>query len=377
MDKPILFNPTKEKLEDFRGRIPVDVVLDTYEEQLKELFLIRNPKYRFDKNYQAELDEFLKSHFADKPKEEAGNWFYFPWKKLLIHYLPDEIHQELRTARNRFLITEEEQKKYYNAVIGVLGMSVGSHVALTIVMTGGAKHIKIADPDTISASNLNRIRTGFCDIDVGKVVSVARQIYEMNPYAEIKAYEKGLSEENINEFLVGDNKLDVLVEEMDNPYLKIKVRLLARELGIPIIMAADNGDGAIVDVERYDLDKNLPILHGIVSEDEASQFNNIKPEELPAKMAKIAGANIATLKMLKSVIEVGKTIYSWPQLGNAATICGSVLTYLARRIVLKENINSGRYLIDMDAIFEADFNSPQATEKREKERGEILKLMGL
>ncbi len=47
-------------------------------------------------------------------------------------------------------------------------MSVGSHVALTLAMTGGARKISIADPDIVSGSNLNRIRSGFDTVGVSK-----------------------------------------------------------------------------------------------------------------------------------------------------------------------------------------------------------------
>ncbi len=250
-------------------------------------------------------------------------------------------------------------------------MSVGSHVALTIVMTGGARHIKLADLDVLSASNLNRVRTGFQNIEVPKVVAVARQIYEINPYAKVELYQQGITEQALHKFLVGSGKLSVLVEEMDQPYFKIKVREEARKLGIPVIMAADNADSIIVDVERYDLNKKYPILHGILGKMTAEEFRHVAPQDLPKVIAKMAGANLSTVRMLESVMQVGKTIYSWPQLGNAATLCGSVLTYLARKIILKEKVSSGRTDFNVDTAFVP----MTATEK--KKRDKIFKMMGI
>jgi hypothetical protein len=364
---------TEEKIADFTGKTPGISIVDQYSEQLEEVFLLRNPKYRFDKNYQAEFENFKNEHGGNKPLIESGTWFYYPWLNALIHFLPEDMHYEVRTSRNRYLINGEEQKKYYHATVGVLGMSVGSHVALTIALTGGGKNFKLADSDSISASNMNRIRTGFQNVGLPKVISVARQIFEMNPYSAITIYPEGATEENLND-IITNPILDVLIEETDNPYFKIKAREYARAAGVPVLMAADNGDGNIADIERYDLDKNYPILHGIMGNVNAEQFKMITPHDLPSVIAKMAGANRAVPRMLQSVPEVGKTIYSWPQLGTAANLCGTTLAYLARRVILKApNIQSGRYEVNLDAIFENDYN--ERINERKEEFESFLKKM--
>ena len=354
------------------------VVVDEYFSQLEEIFELRNPRTRFQKYEKKELDGFIRNLTKKKSLEKHGTWFYFPWLNEVVHYLPENLHQELRTARNRFLITEEEQQKFYGSIIGILGMSVGSHVALTVTMIGGAKNIKIADLDVISGSNLNRIRTGFPSLGINKAIFIARQIYEINPYSKIKLYPNGINDKNIREFITGSPKLDLLVEEMDQPYFKIKARYLARTAGIPVIMAADNGDGIITDIERYDLNKKYPILHGILGKMTPEDFKKIDPKDLPKTIAKMAGANIANVRMLESVIQVGKKIYSWPQLGTAATMCGTILTYLTRRIILRDKkIKSGRYEVNPDAIFEDDYYKKNTAKKRDKRRQNILKVIGL
>lgn len=346
-------------------------IIDRYGELLEEIFLLRNPKYRFDKNFSEPLASFIKS-IGDL--NNHGSWFYFPWINSIIHFLPEDMHFEMRTGRNKNLITKEEQEKFYNSKVGILGMSVGSHVAMTLAMTGGAKNIKIADLDILSGSNLNRIRTGYHNVGVPKVNIVARDIYLVNPYSNIKTYSEGLTKENIEDFLTGDGNLDCLVEEMDNPFLKLKVREFTKKLKIPVVMAADNGDSIIADVERYDTDKNLKILNSVIGSMKAEDFLGAKPEQIPGMIAKIAGANIAAVRMLHSVVEVGKTLYSWPQLGTAANLCGSTLSYLVRKIILKEkNIKSGRYEVNLNSIFESDYFSAKQKAYRKKEISKFLK----
>lgn len=358
------WQPAKVSVKEFNSLInkhPEISVIDEIRRNLEELFLLRNPKYRFDperssasygagKNYQAEFEQF----FTALNKEDFGNWYYFPWLNATVKYLPEDLHLELRTGRNKYLITKEEQEKFYNSTIAFLGMSVGSHVALVTAMTGGAKHMKLADPDAFSGDNLNRVRMGFQNIGLNKAVVVARQISEINPYATIELFPQGITEENAGTILNGS---DLIVEEMDNMYWKLKVRELAREFGIPVVMGTDNGDGAIVDVERYDLNRNLPILNGYAKGLSSEKLKSMPAKDIPKVAGKIAGANLVVPRMLYSVSEVGKSLYSWPQLGTAANMCGSLVSMLARRIIIKDkNIKSGRYSVNPDSFFESDYN---------------------
>ncbi|MST04460.1 MAG: hypothetical protein EXS49_02765 [Candidatus Pacebacteria bacterium] len=368
------YTPVKisfKEIESYKKTHSEIQVIDRYEELLEEIFLLRNAKYKFDKNYSAPFKEFIKT-FGNL--ENLGNWFYFPWINSIIHFLPEEMHFEMRTGRNKNLITKEEQEKYYNSRVGILGMSVGSHVAMTLAMTGGAKTIKIADFDILSGSNLNRIRTGYHNIGVPKVHIVARDIYLINPYANVKAYPEGLTPANMEDFLNGEGKLDCLVEEMDNPFLKLKVREVARSIGIPVIMGTDNGDNIIIDIERFDLKKSTKIFNGIIGNLKAEDFAKATPQEIPKLIAKLAGANLAPIRMLHSVMEVGKTLYSFPQLGTAANLCGSVLSYLVRKIILGgKNIKSGRLEVNLNSIFESDYFSAKEKSYRKKEFEKFIK----
>lgn len=377
IEKPISLNIKDEKIADFKNRLFVNEVMDTFEEQLKELFLIRNPRFRFNPNYEAEWLFFLNEYLDGQKIEEKGNWFYFPWSKNLVHYLPENEHQEIRTARNRNIITAEEQEKLYNSTLGFIGLSVGSHAILTLVMMGIGKRIKLADPDSISASNLNRIRADVTNIGLNKCEFVVRQIYQINPYLEIEAYPEGVNKENLEMFINKPAKIQVLIEEVDNLEVKIRSRLAARENGVPVVMATDNGDNVIVDVERYDENKEIELFNGAIGKVTIEEFEKFSPQELPRLATKIAGPRLITGRMQDSLLEVGKTIYSWPQMGNAATLAGVALSYVVKRIVLKEPLASGKEEINLDAIFQSDYNVSEVAEARNKKIDNFLKIINL
>ncbi len=372
METPVHI-PNRE-LEKFQKEHLVPKVIDYYKELLEELYQIRNPGTKFIPPSEAEISSFIAGHAQGKSLNESGEWFYFPWNQYLVHYLPDELHQELRTARNRNIITVDEQKKYYDAVIAVAGLSVGSHAALTLSMMGSSKRMKIADPDTISGSNLNRIRYDFAMVGMGKCQVVLEKLYQMNPYAQVEAYPEGITDGNTDQFLSG---VSVLVEEMDNLGLKIKIREEARKRGIPVVMATDNGDGVIVDIERYDLDPNLKLFNGLAGDLTFEEFKKIPPQEMPRLSTKIAGQYLVHPRMQQSLLEVGKTLYSWPQLGDAATLSGVAIAYVVKRIVLGELVGSGKFEINLDAIFDPSYNSSEARTKREQDIKKFHEAIGL
>ncbi len=363
-------------LEDFKKQYDIQWVIDEYEENLNELFLIRNPQYRFIQDRAEAIAAFTQEHTQGKLLQECGEWFYFQWSKTLAHYLPDEMHQEIRTARNKNLVTKEEQDKFYNTTVGVTGLSVGSHAALTIAMSGGSKKIKLADPDTISPSNLNRVRYGATKIGGNKAELAAQQITEMNPYSEVYLYTEGITIENIDEFLLGSEnspKIDILLEELDNLEMKIRLRIESRKHGIPVLMATDNGDGVIMDVERFDLEPHLPIFNNAIGDITVEDFMNFPPQEMPRLATKVAGPDFVVPRMLSSLFEVGKTLYSWPQLGTAATFSGVILSYAVRSISNGGNIKSGKYNLSIEAILNGSYSET----KMDEERGEFLSKLGL
>jgi hypothetical protein len=363
-----------ENLAAFKGRLAPTTIIDRYDLLLEDLFLIRNPRFKFIKEYGAELAEFSKEYASGKDMDELGEWFYFPWNSTLAHYLPENEHLEIRTARNRNIITADEQQKLYGLRVSYAGMSVGSHGALTFALMGGAKRIKIADPDEVSASNLNRIRFDYLSLGRKKVELVYEYIWQLNPYAEITSFAEGVTEETLDSFLADT---DVLVEETDNLELKIRLRLAARERGIPVVMATDNGDNIIVETERFDLDKTLKLFNGVLGDISIEEFRSFPPNELPKLATKIAGPAFVTERMMSSLLEVGRTIYSWPQLGDAATLSGVAIAYILKRLALGEAVTTAKVEVSLDAILDPDYNEPATVERREEARTEFLKSIGL
>lgn len=372
--RPERLERERETFSAFCARLNPAKTVDRFTDLLEDLFLIRNPRFKFNPNYGQELQEFLTRYAGGVPKEEAGEWFYFPWNQTLAHYLPEAEHFELRTARNRNLITAAEQQALYGLTVAYAGLSVGSHGALTFALMGGGKSIVIADPDTVSPSNLNRIRLTFLEVGRKKSEVLREHLWQLDPYASITSFDDGVTEASMESFLHGAN---VLVEETDNLDLKISLRLAAREKKIPVIMATDNGDNVIVDIERFDLEPKRPLFHGALGDIDKNTFKSFPPHHLPKLATKVAGQEFIVERMLASLTEVGKTLYSWPQLGNAATLAGAAIATALKRLACGEELPSGKYEVNMDAALDPTYAYPERVKTRSSKRAHYLGALGI
>lgn len=364
---PLLLSPKDSGDRRRLKRLSTDkgvFVVNKFQQQRKELFLCRNPRLKLDPNRaQQEAYKFLMSQKGKEAFDKQGVWVYYDWLKTLVHILPRREYEELRTARNRNLITRKEQHAFKNFKIGIIGLSVGNSVALCIALEG-AERLRLADHDSIDLSNLNRIRGGLHGLGTNKAIFTARQIYELNPYAVVDVWANGIEEKKLRRFL---KSIDIVVDEMDDVVLKLRLREEARKLRIPVVSAADNGDNAIVDVERFDKEPRREIYHGLLGE---INIDNVKKATFREKfdlINKMVGIEYVTSRMKQSLLLVGKEIYAWPQLGGAAFLSGAALTYAIRKIAIGEKMPSGKYDVSLDRVFNPLYDSAPARRSRLKE----------
>lgn len=372
------------KLESDRGELArlkeqglINYVVDDFEEQQRELYAVNNPT----KVYTPDFENLFKGYYTELGKSipiwQSGKWVYYPWSSTLVHILDDLDFQKVRFARNRNLISEDEQLKFYNAVIGIGGLSVGNSVALSIVLQGGAKHIKLADLDRLALSNLNRIRSGVENLGELKVVMTARQIYSINPYAKVELFTDGLTESNIDDFFVGSAKLDLVIDELDNMAIKMLIRHKAAEYKVPVAMGADNGDNAIIDIERYDLTPQPKYFHGRLGDMTYKDLLGLDKFGIGKTITQFLGAENITERMQGSFLEMGKTIVSWPQLGGAALLNGSAVAYCVRKILNGEDVEHNRAIISFDEIMTPSYNSEEMLKSRKENSDKFKKIFGL
>ena len=252
--EPIILREGKHTLGDLdalRKMQPIWKEVDVYEKQLKELFEITHPSLVGTEKYEQECAAFVTQLREREKMGLTGNWIYFPWSGLLLHTVSEQEYFLLRTNRNRDLITEEEQARLSELCVGIVGLSVGSNVASALAYGGIANTMKLAEFDALETTNLNRIRARIDHIGSAKIDIVAQQIYEIDPYARLHCYARGIDADVLSDFVTQEPKPRIIFEIIDSFEMKIHLRTLAREHGIPVIMVTNLGDRVLLDVERY------------------------------------------------------------------------------------------------------------------------------
>lgn len=348
--RPIIFDITKNDdraqvatlLESSKNEV---IFHDELDSQVQELYKIRHPQERFT---EPELADYYRDWAAGQDIESYGLYIYYPWNRRLVHTVGREEFIELRTSRNRFKITAEEQETLAAKTVGVIGLSVGQSVALTMAMERLFGRIRLADFDTLELTNLNRIRTGIHNLGLSKTVAVAREIAEIDPFLEVELFSEGITDENLGQFLgTGDDALDVLVEECDSLEVKIAARQEARKRHIPVVM--DTSDRGMIDIERFDLEPNRPLLHGKVEEEKLVDISSISnAERMKLTMSMVDYDNLSH-RLRDSIAEIGVSINTWPQLASEVVKGGGISATVIRLLLLGSNeCRSGRYYFDSE-----------------------------
>lgn len=349
---PQIYNPQRpvewELIQELMATPHVQIV-DEIESQVSDVIKLQNPDKQLDKQ---DLLSRVSFFFRDKEKDKYGSWVYYPWRYTLVHLLPEEEFVRVRTVRNNFKITPSEQEELGSKKVGIVGLSVGQSIALAIALERSCGEMRLADFDTLELSNLNRLKAGVTSLGVEKVVIAAREIAEIDPYLKVTLFREGINEDNIDQFLTGGGKLDLLVDECDSLDIKLLLREKAKAVKIPVMM--DTSDRGMLDIERFDSEPEREIFHGMLKGVTKSELANLSNKERVSIVLKITGLDTLSLRMKASLLEIGSSITSWPQLASGVFLGGASVAHVGRRLLLGENIPSGRFYVDFDEIIKTD-----------------------
>ena len=346
----------REKLNQLIKNEPSILVHDEIESQIEELIKLRNPRI---KHNEQSLEQETRQ-LVDGPLENYGVWVYYPWSLRLVHLLDEEEFIEVRTNRNKHKITLEESALLKKVKIGVVGLSVGKTISLAMAMERTFGEIRLADFDQLDLSNLNRLQTGVHSLGLSKTVIAAREILEIDPFLKVQCFPEGMTEENIERFFREGGDLDIIVDECDSLDIKILLRFKAKELGIPVVM--DMNDRGTLDVERFDLEPGRSLLHGMIDHLDLSKIKGLSNIEKIPYILPMLGEKTISAKLKASMLEMGFSTSTWPQLASSVVLGGAIAADICRRISLDQFHASGRYWVDL----EEQICDPPAADKNKR-----------
>jgi len=345
---PLLLNPSVSSdwqvIEDLKSN-PQIRVCDEIQSQVEDLIKGNHPDLQLSK---AELTERAKDFLKNSDGDKYGCWVFYPWKYSLVHLLPKEDFIKVRTLRNHYKITPSEQLELSKKKIGIIGLSVGQSIALTMALERSCGEMRLADFDTLELSNLNRLKAGVASLGVEKLIIAAREISEIDPFIKLTLFREGITEANIDSFLHDGGKLDLVIDECDSFDIKLLIREKAKAVQIPVMM--DTSDRGMLDVERFDQEPERKIFHGLLGEVDLSMIKNLTITQRIAFGLRITGLETLSPRMKASLLEVGQSISSWPQLASGVFLGGASVAHVGRKLLLGEAVKSGRYYVDFDEL---------------------------
>jgi len=327
-------NGDKVSLKELIDSGEVLAIQDTFD--ASELFELQHPLEHDN--------ELLKQEFLDDiegRREKIGAWFHYPWSKSLVHFPNQADYQSLRTLRNRNMITDEEQASLLLATPLIAGMSVGSNVVEQLVYSGIGGSYILADFDTLSMSNLNRIHSGMYEVGDSKIDIVAKKISELDPYLNQVHMREGITRDSLDALT---EKPDIIFDEVDDFSAKALLREYAQKNGIPLLMATDVGETSIIDIERHDIE-NVQSFNGRLNRQTVDLMlsGEMTDEDKKKITTKLIGLGNASIRLLSSVND--KKVVGTPQLGTTASVGGGLAAIVTRDILLGADIRSGRKVL--------------------------------
>lgn len=228
-------------------------------------------------------------------------------------------------SRNIPLLTEEQQFKLQNSKVAIAGMGgVGGAHAITAARTGFGK-FHLADLDTFEEANINR-QAGAMDSTFGKpkVTTIATMVKDVNPYAEVKEFKKGISKKNINEFLEG---VDVVFDGLD--FFEFDARrtlyMTAYNKGIHVVTAGPIGFGCpwlVFAPGKMSFDQYFDVKDSMKFEDKIITFGiGLAPGSLQMSYMRPGKINLTNKAGPSSIVGVN--------------LCAAMACFEAMNVILK------------------------------------------
>jgi hypothetical protein len=167
------------------------------------------------------------------------------------------------TARNRGLVSDEEQRRLRHTTILVAGCgSIGGAVVEPLVRLG-AERLVLVEPDVYELHNLNRQQARLADVGRNKAQVLADRIGEVNPYADVRVDARGVTADNAADLVAGTGLIIDGVDVTSSPALACKYALHveAQRQGVPVVCGYDIAGTQLVLVYDYRV-RSLPVLGG-------------------------------------------------------------------------------------------------------------------
>jgi|SRR3989344_210364 len=355
-----------EEVRDLIGRIGRNRIIDLVPATIYGLLDDLVPGSELSNKFSSEFERFslIQTESDSEENLSYGNWVYFPRDDKLVRFAEKYWHRIALLVRNSTLIADPEMKmswfqireRFDNAVIAVAGCSLGNNVAHAVARDLRPLKMKVADHKDYQLTNANRVHLTYDDLNRNKAIVTAEQLNSLDPFMDVSVFSEGVHEGNIDLFVNGDggseSSATVILEETDDPDMKIFIRENARKSGIPVVMVSDVGSAAQVDIRRFDLDRSAS-LAPLVSDADLYQKRDEWRRDLAnrKKFYEFAFSLIGNHYNLSPefrqiVLKENLPMFGGvPQLGSTAMMAGGIAGEVTARLLLGFKLPERMFMI--------------------------------
>jgi hypothetical protein len=115
----------------------------------------------------------------------------------------------------------------------------------------------------------------------------------------------------------------------------------------------ETSDRGLLDVERFDLEPDRPLLHGLIGDTRAEELRGLPTADKVPFVLDILGYETISPRFAASLFEIDRTVRTWPQLASGVALGGALATDAARRLALGKLQESGRFYVDLEELVAA------------------------
>ena len=116
-----------------------------------------------------------------------------------------------------------------------------------------------------------------------------------------------------------------------------------------------------LDVERFDLEPERDLFHGLLPGLSAESIAGLSPRQKVPYLLQILDAEQISRRGAASLVEVGKTLSTWPQLAGDVTLGAATTAAAVLRLAREGDLKSGRLRIDVDGML-GSVSTPESSE---------------
>jgi molybdopterin/thiamine biosynthesis adenylyltransferase len=196
----------------------------------------------------------------------------------------DDRYWEILT-RQMPLLDKEEQEKFRNAKITVIGCGGIGGQTIEMLARMGIGSMVLVDEDAFDWTNLNRQTLATAnDIGFEKSKVAKQKVEQINPYVNVECFTEHVDESNIDKLIQDAN---IVIDALDNVLTRVIVSRKARENRIPFIHGAIHGTMGQITVflsntKSYEELFNLPSFERELTSDVIDELKGIAGATPPA-----------------------------------------------------------------------------------------------